>query len=432
MPKLLPNTVPSYRLHKQSGQAVVTLNGRDFLLGPHGTPSSRAEYRRRIAEWEANDRVLPQKAADLTISELIAAFRAYAIESYQSSEPANFAEALRPLRKLYGPTPAADFGPLKLEAVRNQMVTLGWVRTAINRKIGRIKMVFKWAVSRELVPPAVYQAIATVTGLRFGRSNAKESEPVKPVADGVVDDTAKLLHPTVKAMVQLQRLTGARPGEICNLKVGDIDRTGDVWKAALRQHKTRHHGHDRSIFIGPKAQAVLQPYMMRIDPDAYVFSPAAAEAERRAALHEARKTPDGQGNEIGTHKARRPRRPPGERYDAHAYARAITRACEQAFPPPPELARQRLARPNGNPGRWEMEQELKARLGPDKWNELKAWRKAHHWHPHQLRHTAATDIGQRFGLEAAQHVLGHSSIDMTQIYAERDADVARSVAKAIG
>ena len=54
-----PPRTPSYREHKPSGQAVVTLGGRDVYLGKHGTPESRAEYDRVIAEWLANGRQIP-------------------------------------------------------------------------------------------------------------------------------------------------------------------------------------------------------------------------------------------------------------------------------------------------------------------------------------------------------------------------------------
>jgi hypothetical protein len=37
VPRLLPNQAPSYRLHKKSGQAIVTFNGRDVLLGVYGS-----------------------------------------------------------------------------------------------------------------------------------------------------------------------------------------------------------------------------------------------------------------------------------------------------------------------------------------------------------------------------------------------------------
>src|SRR5262249_12926131 len=50
--------IPTYRFHKSSGQAIVTLpdglgNRRDVLLGPHGSAESPAEYARVLAEWEA-------------------------------------------------------------------------------------------------------------------------------------------------------------------------------------------------------------------------------------------------------------------------------------------------------------------------------------------------------------------------------------------
>ncbi len=50
MPRLV-DALPKYRRHKASGQAVVTLNGRDHYLGPHGTKASKAFYDRLIAEW---------------------------------------------------------------------------------------------------------------------------------------------------------------------------------------------------------------------------------------------------------------------------------------------------------------------------------------------------------------------------------------------
>jgi hypothetical protein len=61
--KLKDNQVPSYRLHKQSGQAIVTLNGRDILLGKYGSASSKAEYRRRTAEWLASKGIAPTSPA---------------------------------------------------------------------------------------------------------------------------------------------------------------------------------------------------------------------------------------------------------------------------------------------------------------------------------------------------------------------------------
>ena len=66
---------PSYRLHKASGQAVVTLNGRGHCLGRWNTKTSRQEYDPLVGEWLANARRSPSVANDLTISELINSYR---------------------------------------------------------------------------------------------------------------------------------------------------------------------------------------------------------------------------------------------------------------------------------------------------------------------------------------------------------------------
>ena len=82
--------IPAYRLHKQSGQAIVTLSDglggrRDFTLGEFNSPESRAEYGRLLAEWEANGRRLPKSeaAADLSVNELLLRFWPHAEEHYR-------------------------------------------------------------------------------------------------------------------------------------------------------------------------------------------------------------------------------------------------------------------------------------------------------------------------------------------------------------
>lgn len=54
------------------------------------------------------------------------------------------------------------------------------------------------------------------------------------------------------------------------------------------------------------------------------------------------------------------------------------------------------------------------------------------WHPNQVRHTFATALRSRFGLEAAQVLLGHARADVTQIYAERDLKAAVEIASKVG
>jgi integrase len=286
--------VPAYCRHKASGQAVVRIDGRDEYLGPYGSAESHSRYEQLIAEWRV--RQLEQAAApclaafNLTITEVLQRYRQFAEGYYTKAgrptkELAEMRYALRPVRELYGETPAREFGPLKLKAVRQRMIDGERLsRGVINQRVKRIKRLFKWAVSEELVPPSVAQGLATVAGLRKGRTTARETPPVQPVDDAWVELVLPHLSPQVAGMVQLQRLTGMRPCEVVLLRACDIDRTEDVWIYEPLEHKNEWRGHSRLVPLGPKAQQILAP-LLTADAERYVFSPRDAEAwrnERRA------------------------------------------------------------------------------------------------------------------------------------------------------
>jgi len=177
---------PSYRKHKGSGQAVVTLNGREIYLGKHGTPASKAEYDRLIAIWLANGRRLPNDDIELTVNELALEFWKHAERYFRfpdgslSKEIGHYKRCLRLLCKLHGNTPANKFGPVSLRIIRDHMISLGWVRKSINTHLYRLKNVFRWGGEQGLVRPTVFHGLLCVSGLRTGRSEAKESVPVKP------------------------------------------------------------------------------------------------------------------------------------------------------------------------------------------------------------------------------------------------------------
>jgi integrase len=441
---------PAYCHHKSSGRAYVTLDGARVYLGTFGSQESQDKYDRLIGEWIARGRQCvsePQQrdASTLTVGQLLAAYWAWAKTYYVApahgpdgeplvkpdgsplTEPAgeltNYRHAMQPLKRLYGATRATEFGPLALRALVNEFVRIGWCRNHVNRQLGRIKAIFKWGVSQELIPPAVHQALITVPGLRAGKSSARETAPVRPVPLEQVEAVLPHVSTQVAAIIRLQLLTGARGGELLVMRTRDIDTSGKVWVYRPRSHKTAHHGHKREIFLGPQAQEVLRPFL-KPDLAAFVFSPADAEAERLAQRRAGRKTPVRYGNSIGTNRKRRPKWKPRARYDKCTYAQAIDRACEVAWSPPTHLARGRKQTPGRKKGRWETPAEWKSRLGPERWAELNRWRRVHHWHPHQLRHTAATRLRREFGLETARILLGHQSAEMTEVYAE--ADVARA------
>ena len=306
--------------------------------------------------------------------------------------------------------PAGQFGPKTLKAVRQEMVNMGWSRGYINRHVDRIKRMFKWAVAEEILPPHTYEGLRAVGGLRFGRSSAPERQPVRPVPAELVEPAKKLVSPPVAAMMELQLLTGARPGEIVIARPMDIDRSGPVWLYRPDRHKNQHHNLDRVVYIGPQAQQVLAPFLLR-GPEEYCFSPTEAECKRR-----------GQPTSKPSRRKAQPQWVPGEHYTRDSYRVAIARACRKAFPLPEPLAR----------AHGETLEQWKQRLGKAGLEQVDRWRKTHHWHPHQLRHSYATYVRKEDNLEGAQILLGHSKADVTQIYAERDMEHAVRVAMKIG
>jgi integrase len=417
MPRL-SNSIPKYRKHRASGKAVVTLNGRDFYLGPHNTKASRLEYDRLTSEWLANDRgSLTGQDQDLTVTELLLRYWQHAKGYYrkngkQTSEVAAIKSALKPVRELYGSNPAGEFGPLALENVRKRMVAMGWCRSGVNDAISRVRRVFRWGVSKEMIPPSVSHALASLDGLRKGRSEAPERPPVEPVSDAKVEATIEHMSSVVADMVRLQRLTGMRPGEVRIVRPCDVDRSGDIWLYQPESHKTEHHGRDRVVPIGPKGQDVLLRYLAR-DSSMYCFRPCDSEAKRRAESRANRKTPL-YCDSSRRRRKRKPKRAAGECYSDNSYYHAIKRACNKAFPHP------------------KLGHIMRSSFTDAEKRELREWQAQHLWAPNRLRHTAATEIRKNHGLEAAQVILGHSQLGVTQVYAERDIAKGMEVARAIG
>lgn len=399
MPSKAPH-LPKYRHYKPKDLAVVRIQGRDHYLGRYGSDESKESYRRLIAELvvapsaqRTGATTSRARETELTINELLVAYWDRHVLTYfvkdgcPTSERDNIRQALRFVRPLYGNTAAGEFGPMALKAVRQVMIEACRCRTLINRDVNRIRGMFRWAVEHELVPLPVHQALMTVAGLRAGRSEAREKPPVVPVSDEVVEKTLPFLTPTVAAMVRVQRLTGMRPGEAVLMRVADIDTSDPAcWVYRPHRHKGQHRGRDRLVYLGPRAQAILVPFLEAAG-DGYLFSPRRSVEQWRAERRAQRKSALTPSQERRGPKPN-PQRTHCELYDDGAYRKAIRKACERACVPV--------------------------------------------WFPHQLRHSAASEIRRRFGLEASQAVLGHSELGTTQIYAEVDRQAARRVIEEIG
>jgi len=399
-----PKRPPSYCRHKASGRAYVQFGGRKgrpIYLGEYGSTESRAEYARLIAEWtrtgaEPSAPPSPTRSSGgLTVAELLARYWRHVEEHYRSSEPCNIRQALRHVRRLYGRTAGDAFGPQELKTVRESMIAEGWCRKHVNAQVNRVRRFVYWCVEEALIPSSVAEGVRHVQPLKYGRTSARETEPVAPVPDQFVTAIREHTTAPVWAMVRLQLLTGMRPGEVCQMRACDIDMVGDVWTYRPAQHKTQHFGHTRVVHLHTNAQVVIRPFLTR-PVNACLFSPADAVAEHRAERRRNRKTPESCGNRPGTNRKAKPKRVPGDRYTTQSYGASIGRACKRAGVP--------------------------------------------HWSPNQLRHNAATLAREVDALEGSQALLGHASSRTTERYAElRDtranliaAQVDTAAAKLIG
>ncbi len=398
MPSLKTAT-PKYRKHKASGQAIVTIAGQDHYLGKHGTKASRMLYDRLVGEWLASGRqAAPVEELALTVTELVARYWKHAKAFYRrvdgtTTETAeNMRATMRTLRQAYGDVPVDEFGPIALKAVRQRFVDAGQTRGYVNSNVDKIRRMFRWGVSEELVDESTLRRLESVDGLRKGKTAAPDNPPVPPVDDAIVDLTLPELPPTIADMVQIQRLTGARPGEVCMMRPVDIEITGEVWIYIPSRHKTEHHDKSRAIVIGPKAQAILTKYLER-DPGTHCFNPAEVLDSHLVDRHAKRVTPLSCGCKPGKRKRRRSHAP-GVCYTNDSYRRVIHRACDRVFLPPSPLAQ--LPK--------ESQRARTQRLSEHQREQLAKWQSDNRWSPNQLRHTMGTATRERFGIEAVAAV----------------------------
>lgn len=427
MPRL--SRFPPYpRKQHSSGQARIKLRGRPYYLGAFGSPASWAEYRRLLAEWERGH-AAPRPRRDSRIgavNELLAAYGEFAATYYvkdgrQTDQVERVNRSLGFVRDLYGPRPIDAFDQAALDLVRSEMIRSDYSRVHVNQCVGCIRRAWKWAAARQLIPIEHYQRLCLLEDLKRGRSPARESKPVPPVPAAIVAKTLPFLMPPPAAMVRLQLLTGMRPGEVVQMRPGDLDRSGPTWIYQPQRHKGEHRGQGRQIYLGPRAQAILRPFLHELPADdegvhqllantaqdEAAYAPLADRLAELGCLLKAqadclfspREAMDWQTTErrrkrrtkvYGSERrrVRHPRRRPRESYPVESYGRAIARACQMAGVP--------------------------------------------HWHAHQLRHTAATRIRTEFGPDAARAALGHRSLGATQIYAEVDGEKVADMMRRIG
>jgi len=326
----------------------------------------------------------------ITVAELVDQCLTWAEAYYAgtSHEAQNLTYAARELLELFGETEACRFGPKKLRQVQERMVAKGVSRQGVNRRINQVRRIFKWGAGEELIPSVVSEALRNLSPLRRGHTAAPEWQRKDLVPDHQVEATLPFLNPQVRAMVQLARLTGMRPSEVCRMRTADVDRTDpECWFYLPAKHKTALVGKTRQIAIGPQAIKILEPWLIPDEAERFLFRPKDVMRTIWRLKRENRKSRVQPSQQSRAKEF--PRKSPGETYNTISLTKAIHQACDAA------------------------------KLG--------------RWSPGQLRKSCAQQILRVVGIEQARASLGHNESTITrEHYLRQERELAKEAATAVG
>lgn len=334
------------------------------LCAPGSDTAMRADRPREMAIeaahrlWEEATRQQKTEPAGATVDDICSAYVRHCTEYYRTgNEAQTCAGALRIFRELHGSRPVGELTHLDMVRLRDAMLRSGrFCRSTINKYMAIItNRMMPWACDMGLLRPAVKVELSGVQPLKRGRSEARETRPVRSVSDADMEKTLAAMMPNTADMVRVHRLTGMRPEEICVLRWRDIDTNCTPWRYTPSKNKNAWRNQPRVVCIGPKARAILE----RHRATEYPFSPVAAVYEWIMAKRAAATSP----SRIDRHDPHA-QRVPREHWETCSYTRTIDYACKRAGVP--------------------------------------------HWTANQLRHALATQVRREYGLAAAAAVLGHS------------------------
>lgn len=397
------------KVHDHRGRARCRFRGRDYYLGPYGSPEADAAYRALLAELAGQPKPVSTgpTLAEPTVADVAAAYleeqsrvRANRLEYYQIERAATV------VLRTHGAVPAARFGCDHVEELQRAMADgswmteaekaarrkgkkpVGWCQNGVNHAVCRVRSMFYWAERRKLVPRGTAEHLRLAPPLTpVSPVRARQTPRRQPTTWEAVRRVSEHCASPADVIVLLLWWTGARPSEICRLRTMDLDTAGDVWlyRPGSDQphgaHKTAWRGHDKIIPIGPEARRLLAPLLRPDAPDAYLFPP---EGPRAAEPH----------------------------YTAQTLRRAVGRACDRASG---------QKNPDGV-----RKDRMRSRVRPTAGPVVRLT-------PYQIRHSFKKRVAAALGTEAAKHILGHRDSRVTDQYAAGiDLDVAREAARKCG
>lgn len=317
------NQIPNLKWDKSRQQFVVYINRKRV---PLGSDRLHAERQRLALASASEDTDASVARGTLTVAEALEIYGAHAKSRYAKREYHRRKTAIDAAVEVCGTMPADQFRARALASVRDALVARGTLcRRYINHLIASLKGAVAWLVSEEAIPADCLASVRSVRALEHGK--APDRPKRQPVDAETVAATIQHCSPCVAAMVQVQRLTGMRPGELVIMRRCDVSTLPEqrldcagkpvaaiqidgrsIWFYVPMRHKNAHRGKLRAIAIGPEAQCLLAPWLMAAEPTAYIFRPAESIA--------------------GTRGARCCK--PGPHYTVGSYSRAVYRAVRRA------------------------------------------------------------------------------------------------------
>lgn len=350
---------------------------------------NEARMKKLLLEQELLEEQLAISRGGTTVGKMLDAYQAWAVGEAGFRNLHRLNRVIERVREIMGDAMTNDVMTQDLVAVRDSFQGDGLMRTTINSYLHMARAIFKWGVEHGYLDGGVVHNLEYVSTLKKGRTIAPESEkrPAAPLED--VRKAQAMMPSVLRTLVEVQLNSGARPGEVVDLRPCDIetetndDGSEDWWVDLSKKHKNAWRGQSRILLLGPKCQEALKPLLDGRDPEAFIFDPREAVRERAEQRSNHRKpdqrpTPRETGRRIGEH------------YTTASYRRAIETACKKAKVPV--------------------------------------------WTPHQLRHLKSDELYEATGgdWEAARVYLGHSTVNTTQLYVNMDFQAARKIARQFG
>ena len=111
--------------------------------------------------------------------------------------------ALRTLREMFGQRPAAELQHSDMLAIRDALIRCGLCRNTVNCYIKRIRHMWAWALDEGYISATRKAELSQVKPLAPFRSEAHETDPVKPVTDTDMNTTLELLSRNLADMARV-------------------------------------------------------------------------------------------------------------------------------------------------------------------------------------------------------------------------------------